>query len=51
MLSPTIPQCQMSYGKIQNYPVPVSKKRFRIPMPSSIVGINIPPDQFRLFPV
>lgn len=51
MISPTIPQCQMSYGKIQLYPTPVSKKRFRVPMASAICGINIPPDQFKLFPV
>lgn len=51
LISPTIPQCQMSYGRIMDTPVPVYKKRFRIPMASSIAGIHIPPDQFRLFPV
>lgn len=41
----------MSYGRILDVPIPINKKRFRIPMASSIAGIHIPPDQFRLFPV
>ena len=50
MLSPTIPQVQMQNGIILNHPVPVSTRRFRIPLASSICGVLIPPDQFRLFP-
>lgn len=40
----------MSYGVILNTPIPVQRKRFRIPLASAICGIFIPPDQFRLFP-
>ncbi len=40
----------MQNGIILNTPIPIRKKRFRIPLASSICGIMIPPDQFRLFP-
>lgn len=50
MLSPTIPQCQMAYGVIQNTPIPISKRRYRMPLASSLCGVLIPPDQFRLLP-
>lgn len=51
MLSPTIPQCQMSYGKILQAPVPVAQKVFKIPFLSCIMGVLIPVDQFVLIPL
>jgi hypothetical protein len=49
-ISATIPQCQMANGQILKEPVPVSRKKFRIPLLSAILGILIPPDQFQLIP-
>jgi hypothetical protein len=40
----------MSYGVIQNTPIPISKRKYRCPLPSSLCGVMIPPDQFKLFP-
>lgn len=49
-ISATIPQCQMANGSILKQPVPISRKKFRIPLISAILGILIPPDQFQLIP-
>jgi hypothetical protein len=51
MISPTIPQCQFSYGAITQSPVPVSTKVFKLPLLSGIIGALIPPDQFLLIPL
>ena len=51
MISPTIPQCQLSYGKILPSPVPVGQKVFKMPLLSSIIGVLIPADQFLLIPL
>ena len=40
----------MANGKILPQPVPVMRKKFRIPLISAILGILIPPDQFQLIP-
>jgi hypothetical protein len=49
-ISATIPQCQMANGKILKQPIPISRKKFRIPLISAILGVLIPPDQFQLIP-
>lgn len=41
----------MSYGTILPQPTPLTKKTFRIPLISAVLGILIPPDQFSLIPV
>ena len=51
LLSPTIPQCQLSYGKILDAPIPISKKKFKNALISNTIGILIPPDQFVLPPL
>ena len=50
MISATIPQCQMSYGKVMSAPIPVTKRVFKTPLLSSIIGTLIPADQFFLIP-
>lgn len=40
----------MVEGKIIQSPVPLTRKTFRIPLISSILGVLIPPDQFQLIP-
>lgn len=40
----------MVEGKILYAPIPLSRKTFRIPLISAILGILIPPDQFKLIP-
>jgi hypothetical protein len=40
----------MVNGKILSQPVPLARKKFRIPLISAILGILIPPDQFQLIP-
>jgi hypothetical protein len=40
----------MINGKILEQPVPIARKKFRIPLISAILGILIPPDQFELIP-
>lgn len=50
-LSPTIPQCQLTYGQILQAPVPISKKTFKIPFISTVLGVLIPVDQFLLIPL
>lgn len=49
-ISATIPQCQMANGHILKQPIPVTRKKFRVPLISAILGILIPPDQFQLIP-
>lgn len=51
LLSPTIPQCQLSYGKVLSAPIPISKKRFKIPLLSTVLGVLIPVDQFVMIPL
>lgn len=51
MISPTIPQCQFSYGAITNQPIPVLTKIFKLPLLSGVIGALIPPDQFLLIPL
>lgn len=40
----------MANGKILKQPVPISRKKFRVPLISAILGILIPADQFQLIP-
>lgn len=40
----------MANGKILPQPIPISRKTFRMPLISAILGILIPPDQFQLIP-
>lgn len=51
MISPTIPQCQMMNGKIMKQKTPISKRTFKIPIISAILGLLIPEDQFVLLPI
>lgn len=51
MISPTIPQCQLAYGKITAKPLTVPARTFKIPLLSTIVGLLIPADQFVLIPL
>ena len=51
MLSPTIPQVQFGYGLPSSKPVPLTQKKFQIPLISSIMGVLIHPDSFRLLPL
>ena len=51
IISPTIPQCQISYGAVLQAPVPVSKKKFKVPLLSGIMGVLIPVDQYLLIPL
>jgi len=51
MLSPTIPQCQMSYGRILSAPVPITTKVFRNILLSGVIGGLIPANQFALLPL
>jgi len=41
-ISPTVPQCQMQNGNITKFKIPVSKKTFKIPLYSSVIGLGIP---------
>lgn len=40
----------MANGRILKQPIPISRKKFRVPLISAILGILIPPDQFQLIP-
>ena len=40
----------MMNGVILPSPIPLARKTFRIPLISAILGILIPPDQFKLIP-
>jgi hypothetical protein len=40
----------MTEGRILPQPLPVGKKTFRMPLLSAILGVLIPPDQFKLIP-
>jgi hypothetical protein len=40
----------MVNGKILPQPIPISRKKFRVPLISAILGVLIPPDQFQLIP-
>ena len=51
LLSPTIPQCQLSYGHILQAPIPIQKKVFKVPFISSVMGVLIPVDQYLLIPL
>lgn len=51
MLSNNIPQCSMRNGQILPVPLPVRKRTFLVPVLSAIVGVLIPPDQYKLLPL
>lgn len=51
LLSNTIPQCSMRNGVILPAPVPVRKRTFLMPVLSAVVGVLIPPDQYKLIPL
>lgn len=38
-------------GIILPQPIPLTAKKFRMPLISAVLGILIPPDQFQLLPV
>lgn len=40
----------MQNGILLPAPVPLRRKTFRVPLISAILGILIPPDQFKLIP-
>lgn len=40
----------MANGKLLKEPVPLARKKFRVPLISAILGILVPPDQFQLIP-
>lgn len=52
MISNTIPQAGMRNGNvILGTPLPVRRRTFLIPVLSAIVGVLIPPDQYKLLPL
>lgn len=51
MLSPTILQNQFGYGLPSSLPVPLTMKKFQIPLLSAVIGVLIQADQFRLLPL
>ena len=40
----------MQNGTILPQPIPLTRKTFRMPLLSAILGVLIPPDQFKLIP-
>ena len=50
-ISPTVPQCQMAIGQILTQKIPLSKRTFKIPLISAIIGLLIPQSQFVLLPL
>lgn len=51
MISPTIPQCQFGYGQVSAKPVAISTRKFQFPLLSSVIGVLLPADQFKLLPL
>lgn len=51
MLSSTIPQAQFGYGQVSATPVPISTRKFQFPLLSSVMGVLLPADQFKLIPL
>lgn len=51
MISPTIPQCQIKNGKILATKIPITRRIFKVPIISAIIGLLIPEDQFVLLPI
>lgn len=41
----------MQNGQILPHRVPLTQKKFRVPLISAILGVLIPPDQFTLIPL
>lgn len=50
-ISPTVPQCQMIGGRITPQKIPVSKRTFKIPFISAVIGLLIPESQFIMIPL
>lgn len=51
MISPTVPQCQINNGYILSTKIPITQRKFKIPLISSILGVLIDPSQFKLIPL
>lgn len=51
MISPTVPQCSLMYGTLQAQKTPIYRKKFKLPLISSVIGVLIDPSQFLLIPL
>lgn len=51
LISNNIPQAWMRNGLLMPQPMPVRRRTFLIPVLSAVVGVLIPPEQYKLLPL
>ena len=51
MISPTVPQCGIQNGQILPTKIPILRKKYKLPLLSSVIGVLIDPSQFLLIPL